>query len=200
MLFFKSSLLGDEQIASNLLNISHRHSIDRNAIHSRGIATIDTIYGALLPKIFTTWGSHQADVAFMEHFTVYGLYLSDFEILDAVQTELIVLVSMLALGFAGPMSWHIRGMGRVLGARDDVTDDNGDSTKDSAEQSEEKSSRRRLSTAEARTVLTQILSATAEVVQAVGPKFVEQAHLSDWPDVEGVEKQFGGWGDDPWTP
>jgi hypothetical protein len=60
-------------------------------IHDRGLATINTIYGApLLDKIFSSWGSQKADVKFVEIFALYGLFLSDFEYLTPLETEAVV--------------------------------------------------------------------------------------------------------------
>ena len=54
----------------------------------------------------------------MELFTVYGLYLSDFEVLNPIETELVVFVTISCLGLGtGPALWHLRGLGRLLGAR-----------------------------------------------------------------------------------
>lgn len=67
------------------------------AIYERGQATINTIYGApLLENIFQSFGSHREDVKFNEMYTLYGLYLSDFEVLTPLETEAVVSLDLLS--------------------------------------------------------------------------------------------------------
>lgn len=147
------------------------------AIYERGQATINTIYGApLLENIFQSFGSHREDVKFNEMYTLYGLYLSDFEVLTPLETEAVVYSSISCLGLGGPGNWHLRGMGRLLGARG--TDD----------QSEKM---RRVMT-----LLMSLKQAVVTVVEFVGDEFKARAHLDKWADPATVANKLGGWGDD----
>ena len=147
------------------------------AIYDRGFETLNTIYGApLLEKIFGSWGEHKEDVKFVEIFAVYGLFLSDFQYLSPLETEAVVYTSISCLGLGGPGNWHLRGMGRVLGARgaDESTD-------------------------EMRRILGQLRSlkdAVVSVVEFVGEEFVAKAKVQNWADAESVARDLGGWGDD----
>lgn len=113
----------------------------------------------------------------MELFTVYGLYLSDFEQLSPLETELVVFTTIQCLGLGtGPALWHLRGTGRLLGARG--TDE---------------------STAEMRKVkdaLRALKVATMQVVEFVGEEFLRKAKLDTWPNVGDVVRVLGSWGED----
>src|SRR5690348_18508649 len=95
------------------------------AIYDRGLATINTVYGAsLFADVTNAWGVHKEEIKFNEIFALYGLYLSDFQVLTPLETEAVVYSSISCLGLGGPGNWHLRGMGRLLGARgsDDKSD------------------------------------------------------------------------------
>lgn len=113
---------------------------------------------------------------FNELFTVYGLYLSDFEYLTALETEALVYTSITCQGLRGPGLWHLRGMGRLLGARgsDDETDE-----------------MRRI-----KDQLRALKVAVITVVEFVGEEFVRRARIEAWGNVGDVVRELGGWGDD----
>lgn len=147
------------------------------AIHDRGAKTCDTIYGPnLLPKIFDCWGIHKEDMKFHELFTAYGLYLSDFEFMTPLESEAVVYAAISCLGLKGPGMWHLRGMGRLLGARG--KDENSEMLEVIKDQ------------------LKKLKQAVMNVVQFVGERFVLRANLEEWANVEDVGKELGGWGDD----
>jgi hypothetical protein len=162
-----------------LANNSPRRANDMSvpAIYDRGFETLTTIYGApLLEKIFGAWGEHKEDVKFVEIFGVYGLFLSDFQYLTPRDTEAVVYSSIPCLGLGGPGNWHLRGMGRVLGARG--TDE---------------------TTGEMKRILGQLQSlkeVVVSVVEFVGEEFVAKAKVQNWADAESVARDLGGWGDD----
>jgi len=145
------------------------------AIYNRGLQTINTIYGEeLLNKIFNTWGSHKEDVKFNEVYTLYGLWLSDFEVLTPLETEAVVYSSISCLGLGGPGNWHLRGMGRLLGAKG----------KDDASEEMQKILQK----------LMNLKEAVVSVVHFVGQEFVNKAKLDKWADATSVSKDLGGWG------
>ena len=151
--------------------------MDIQGIHDRGSKTINAIYGPyLLPKIFDTWGSHKEDIKFNELFAVYGLYLSDFELLTPLETEAVVYATISCLGLGGPGNWYLRGMGRMLGARG-----KSDSGKN----------------AEVKGQLKNLRSAVITAVKFVGEDFVARAKPDQWADVEKMVVDFEGYGDDP---
>lgn len=151
--------------------------MDVQGIYERGTKTINAIYGpSLLPQIFDTWGSHMEDVRFNELFTIYGLYLSDFEVLTPMETEALVYATISCLGLGGPGNWHLRGMGRMLGARG-----KSDSGQNAGIKHQLKDLRRAVMT----------------VVEFAGEDFMTRAKLEKWADVEKMLVDFNGWGDDP---
>ena len=154
-------------------------NVDVPSITARGGATIDSIYGNLLPSIFQSFGSHARDIEFMEVWGVYGVYLSDFSQLTALETELVVFVTIMCTGLRGPSLWHLRGMGRLLGARG--TDEN------TREMNGIKD------------VLRNIKVAAMSVVEWCGPEFVRRSGMESemgWVNVGDVVRDLGGWGDD----
>lgn len=147
------------------------------AIYDRGVETINNVYGpTLLPKIFDTWGSHKEDMKFNEIFVFYGLYLSDFEVMTPLETEAVVYSTISCLGLGGPGNWHLRGMGRLLGARG--MDDESEKIRRIAGQ------------------LKNLRQAVMSVVEFVGEEFVGRAKLEKWANVENMVRESGGWGDD----
>ena len=50
----------------------------------------------------------------------YGLYLSDHTILDAVDTELVVLSGIMMQNLKTETGWHLRGTRRIGVSHDDV--------------------------------------------------------------------------------
>jgi hypothetical protein len=167
-------------LQSNLFaNDSPRRANDMSvpAIYDRGFETLTTIYGApLLEKIFGAWGEHKEDLKFVEIFGIYGLFLSDFQYLTPRETEAVVYSSISCLGLGGPGNWHLRGMGRVLGARG--TDESTDEMKHILDQ------------------LQSLKEAVVNVVEFVGDEFVAKAKVQNWADAESVARDLGGWGDD----
>ena len=153
--------------------------MDRDHIHTRGLDTIHSIYGQdlLHNRIFPQWGAHTQDIQFMELFTVYGLYLSDFEVLTPLETELVVFVTISCLGLGlGPALWHLRGLGRLLGAR------GSDETV--------------VQVREAKDVLRSVKVALMGVVEFVGEQYLRKARLDTWPNVGDCVRVLGGWGED----
>ncbi|OCT51196.1 hypothetical protein CLCR_08599 [Cladophialophora carrionii] len=87
------------------------------ALHARGVETITSVYGNLWQNIFRSFGPHRPQVGLHELTIVYGLYLADFTYLTPLETELVAFTSIICQGLRGPALWHVRGLGRLLGAR-----------------------------------------------------------------------------------
>lgn len=114
---------------------------------------------------------------FMELFSVYGMYLSDFEVLTPLETELVVFVTISCLGLGtGPALWHLRGLGRLLGARGD--DEKGEHIR------------------QVKDALRSLKVGIMGVVEFVGEEFLGKAKLDTWPNVGDVVRVLGGWGED----
>lgn len=151
--------------------------MDVQAIFDRGLTTINAIYGSsLLDKVFASWGSHKEDVRFNELFAIYGLYLSDFDVLTALEAEAVIYATISCLGLGGPGNWHLRGMGRMLGARG--TDQDSAEAQNITEQ------------------LNNLREAVQTVVRFVGDDFVHNAKLDKWATVESMLGEFKNWSDD----
>jgi hypothetical protein len=82
-------------------------------LEARGENTMRTLYRSNLDQIMSTWNAHQVDFEWLEKRIIYGLFLSDHEILDPVETEILVLASIMCQGLESPTMWHIRGLRRL---------------------------------------------------------------------------------------
>lgn len=160
----------------------NRSSTTLPSLHARGIETITSVYGTLWQNIFKSFGPHRSQVGFHELSIVYGLYLSDFTYLSALETELVAFTSITCQGLRGPALWHVRGLGRVLGARG-----NNDETPEM----------RRI-----KDVVRGVKVAVSTAVEFCGQEMVRRSGLdasnggSGWPNVGDVGRELGGWGDD----
>lgn len=141
-------------------------------IEKRGRKTIDSIYGPLLPEIFKGFGSHRADVVHMEVVHVYGLYLSDHTVLNAIESEVVVLTAILCTGLKSPGLWHVRGLGRLLGARGPDAEN------------------------EVKDVIRGVKMAAIAAVEFCGVEMEGRVKLVEWPNVGDVSRELGGFGDD----
>lgn len=56
----------------------------------------------------------------LEKDIIYGLFLADFSVLSAVETELVILPAIMCQGLEGPTGWHIRGTRRLGVSVEDV--------------------------------------------------------------------------------
>lgn len=120
----------------------------------------------------------------MELFTVYGLYLSDYEQLTPIETELVVFTSITCLGLGtGPSLWHLRGLGRLLGAR-------------GVEAGDDVSEEQVRKIHEVKDMLRGVKTSIMAVVEFVGSEFERKAKIEAWPNVGDVQRALGGWGED----
>ena len=149
-----------------------REKYDIEDIENRGKKCIDSIYGPLLPEIFKGFGTHKADIVHVEVAHVYGLYLSDHSVLNAIESEVVVLTAILCTGLRSPGLWHLRGLGRLLGARGPDAEN------------------------EVKDVIRQVKVATIAAVEFCGKSMEERVKLQDWPNVGDVSRELGGFGDD----
>lgn len=56
----------------------------------------------------------------MEKAVIYGLFLSDHELLSPTETSLVTLSSIMCQGLAAPTIWHLRGLRRLGVSEADV--------------------------------------------------------------------------------
>ncbi|KAJ9235460.1 hypothetical protein DTO169E5_6176 [Paecilomyces variotii] len=98
-----------------------RKSIDINsAIPERGTKFLQAVYKENLAPIFASWGSYGPDFEWMEKAVIYGLFLSDHEILSPVETELVCVSAIMCGGWRAPTIWHLRGLRRMGVSEADV--------------------------------------------------------------------------------
>jgi hypothetical protein len=119
----------------------------------------------------SSWGDHRVDFEHMETSILYGQFLSDHSVLDAVESETVVLSSILCTGFRGPGMWHLRGLGRLLGGRG-----KGDS----------------------KAVLEDLEKAREAIVECVrwcGVEMIGRTRVEEWPTVQDVVSELGGFGE-----
>jgi hypothetical protein len=107
----------------------------------------------------------------METAILYGQFLSEHSILDAVESETVVLCSILCTGFRGPGMWHLRGLGRLLGAR-------GIEGNETVLQD-----------------LDKTREAIVECVRWCGIEMVARTRVEEWPRVVDMVSELGGLGE-----
>ncbi|CRG91413.1 hypothetical protein PISL3812_08461 [Talaromyces islandicus] len=92
----------------------HRKNIDMNGlIPERGTKFLQQLYLQNLAPICSSWGSLANDFMWMERAVIYGLFLSDHQVLSAVEAELVILSSIMTQGLSAPTIWHLRGLRRL---------------------------------------------------------------------------------------
>lgn len=88
---------------------------------TRGTTTLRNLYAHNLSPIFRTFGPiHGPDFAWLERSVIYGLFLSDHTVLTPIESELVVLCSIMVQGLRAPTLWHLRGTRRLGVSSEDV--------------------------------------------------------------------------------
>lgn len=86
---------------------------------ARGKGFLDVIYQHHLPAIMAQFSAHK-DFTWVEEDIIYGLFLSDHSILNAIETELVVLPAIMIQNLPLETAWHFRGARRVGISKDNV--------------------------------------------------------------------------------
>ena len=89
------------------------------ANYERGKTWIQTLYAHSATALFRLFKSHR-DFGFWVSNIAYGLHLSDRQILDDVDTEMVVLPAVIGQNLPRETYWHIRGTRRLGISREDV--------------------------------------------------------------------------------
>ncbi|KAF1964118.1 hypothetical protein BU23DRAFT_77247 [Bimuria novae-zelandiae CBS 107.79] len=89
------------------------------ANHARGMAWFDKIYAGDGEKTLALFDAHQ-DFRWISTEITYGLYLSDRQVLDDVDTEVVVLVGISVQNLPLATAWHVRGSRRIGISLEDV--------------------------------------------------------------------------------
>lgn len=94
--------------------------MDPQGLSERGTTFLQTLYAQNLTPIFSTWGTHRADFEHLEKNIIYGLYLSDHDVLSAVEAEVVILTAIMCQGLKAPTIYHLRGLRRLGISAEDV--------------------------------------------------------------------------------
>ncbi|KAJ4301395.1 hypothetical protein N0V90_003487 [Kalmusia sp. IMI 367209] len=87
--------------------------------HERGMSWLRQIYTKNTDKTLTLFDAHQ-DFRWISTEITYGLYLSDRQVLDDLDTEVVVLVGIMVQNLPLETWWHIRGTRRIGVSLEDV--------------------------------------------------------------------------------
>lgn len=87
--------------------------------HDRAMSWLRRIYANNLEALFDLFKRHR-DWGFWVAEIAYGLHLSDRQVLDDVDTELVVLPAVMAQNLPRETYWHIRGTRRLGVFKEDV--------------------------------------------------------------------------------
>jgi hypothetical protein len=83
------------------------------ATEDRGSTALHTLYRSNLAPIMASWGAHEADFAWLEKRVIYGLFLSDYDVLSRLETQCVILSAIMCQGLEVPSMWHVRGLRRL---------------------------------------------------------------------------------------
>lgn len=89
------------------------------ANHERGIAWFRKLYTRNAGDTMGLFDAHQ-DFAWLSAEITYGLYLSDRQVLDDVDTEMVVLPAIMSQNLPNETLWHIRGTRRIGVSKQDT--------------------------------------------------------------------------------
>lgn len=87
--------------------------------HARGMAWLEKIYTHNTANTLSLFDAHK-DFGWISTEITYGLYLSDRQVLDDVDTEIVVLVGIMIQNLPVETAWHIRGSRRIGISLEDV--------------------------------------------------------------------------------
>ncbi|KAJ6102740.1 hypothetical protein N7486_005167 [Penicillium sp. IBT 16267x] len=82
------------------------------ASHQRGMEWIQKLYARNTDETLNLFAAHK-DFKWLSEEITYGLYLSDRQILDDVDTQLVVLPGIMSQNLPNETHWHIRGTRRL---------------------------------------------------------------------------------------
>ncbi|KAJ5909134.1 hypothetical protein N7495_001816 [Penicillium taxi] len=82
------------------------------ANHDRGTAWLQKLYSRNTSGTLDLFSAHK-DFAWLSTEITYGLYLSDRQVLDDVDTQLVVLPGIMSQNLPNETHWHIRGTRRL---------------------------------------------------------------------------------------
>jgi hypothetical protein len=138
------------------------------------MAMLRETYGQeLLPTIFDGWGKFRSDFVFLEASIIYGLFLSDHSALSLIESECVIVASILCTGFGRPSLWHLRCLCRLLGARGKTVAQN-------------------------KHVVDKVQRFQDALKHCVCfYKMEDKVKVKDWPKVAEVEAELDGFGNDP---
>jgi hypothetical protein len=100
----------DEQFQSSIYSTSQLSPKD---VETRGFAAMKLRYRADLERIMGSWGVHQADVEWLQKRVIYGLFLSNNDVLNEIETQCLSTAAIMCQGLERPTMWHIRGLLRL---------------------------------------------------------------------------------------
>ncbi|KAJ5950274.1 uncharacterized protein N7479_008687 [Penicillium vulpinum] len=89
------------------------------ANHARGMGWLNSIYAHNTNMLFELFKNHR-DFGFWLIDITYGLLLSDRQVLDDVDTEMVVLPAVMGQNMPWMTYWHIRGTRRLGISKEDV--------------------------------------------------------------------------------
>lgn len=87
--------------------------------HTRGMNWLQRIYAQNVTSLFEMFKNHR-DFWFYITEICYGLHLSDRQILDDLETEMVVLPAVMGQNLPRETFWHMRGMRRLGVSKEDV--------------------------------------------------------------------------------
>lgn len=101
------------------LSFSREHWKNDEKNHAQAMRWFDKIYARDAERTLALFDAHQ-DFRWISTEITYGLYLSDRQVLDDLDTEIVVLVGIMIQNLQLETHWHIRGTRRIGVSLEDV--------------------------------------------------------------------------------
>ncbi|KAF2226978.1 hypothetical protein BDZ85DRAFT_191086, partial [Elsinoe ampelina] len=89
------------------------------ANRERGEKVLDVIYQGFQHKAHAACGSHR-DVEWISTNISYGLFLADHQVLNIMESELVILPAIMCQDLKAPTDWHLKGCLRVGFTRGEI--------------------------------------------------------------------------------
>jgi hypothetical protein len=87
--------------------------------HERGVGWMRTIYKQNMESVLDLFSAHK-DFAWITTNISYGLYLSDRQVLDDIDCQIVVLTGIMIQNLKLETYWHVRGARRLGFSKDDL--------------------------------------------------------------------------------
>ena len=91
-----------------------------DATRERGQALLRRFYQDEVDIIFSGWGAHSRDFTWLAENIIFGMFFSDENLLNSMETEMMIYAAITCQDLRNPTRRHLRGMRRFGASHKDV--------------------------------------------------------------------------------